>query len=240
MKTNHLKTLSGVFLVSALLTSCISYDHSYRIAEAEKEHAFNIIGKPVADLKVDINKKVQGTSEKHGSIKKAKDEAYYNAIVNNNIHVVIDPIYKVRTVRSFFGQRSSAEIVGYAGYYENVRVEKGDAGSKSENNGSKEQELFDMRFKNLQKLSSINLMSSEEKNSYLIDSRGECCEGSGDKGKGKFGEVHLLHTAKNTDNILLDEYFRMVNKNDEVSSRKSGEMGFAKKGFFKNLLSKGK
>ena len=52
------------------------------------------------------------------------EEAYFNAIIENNIDVLVDPIYSVSTTKGFlffFGGKSEATVNGYAGYYHNAR-----------------------------------------------------------------------------------------------------------------------
>lgn len=206
MKTTNLKTFFGVILGSTLLTSCAQYDFSYRIVDSNKKSTFEITGKPSADLKIDINKKVTATSESQPSAEKAKAEAYYNAIINNNIHFIVDPIYKIKVLSGKY----TAEVNGFAGYYENVKYQKSEGATTNDENQA-EQEIFDMRFKNIQKMAGLNFVSTEEKSSYLIDSKGECCDDKGSKGSGgKYGDVHLLHTTKNTNSILIDQYFKLV------------------------------
>jgi hypothetical protein len=78
----------------------------------------------VVDVKIDLNKKVQSSSSKRSSVELAKSEAYYKAITENNIDVVVDPIFEVKTSDKFlfFGGRSTAKLNGFAGYYVNPRT----------------------------------------------------------------------------------------------------------------------
>lgn len=76
------------------------------------------------ELTVDENKVIQASSSKrHRSPNDAKDEAYFNAIVNNNIHVLVDPIYKTETTARIliFGGKSTSIVTGFAGYYKNPK-----------------------------------------------------------------------------------------------------------------------
>lgn len=77
----------------------------------------------VVDVKVDLNKKIQSASSKRSSVELAKSEAYYKAITENNIDIVVDPIFEVRTSDKFlfFGGKSTAKLNGFAGYYINPR-----------------------------------------------------------------------------------------------------------------------
>lgn len=66
------------------------------------------------------------SNKRHKSASLAKDEAYFNAIVDNEIDVLIDPIYAVRKKGKFlffFGGYAEATVVGFAGYYKNVLPE---------------------------------------------------------------------------------------------------------------------
>ena len=104
-------------------TSCSSYKHSYRLSEIP-EKSVVIADKICVELRVDENKVIQASSAKrHKSPTDAKNEAYYNAIVNNNIHVLVDPIYKTQTSARIliFGGKSTSTVTGFAGYYENPR-----------------------------------------------------------------------------------------------------------------------
>jgi len=82
----------------------------------------------VADIDLGSEFKViSATSTKrHKDLKLAKDEAYFNAIVDNQIDVLVDPIYSIKKRGKFlffFGGYVEAKVVGYAGYYKNVLPE---------------------------------------------------------------------------------------------------------------------
>ena len=72
-------------------------------------------------------KVITATSNKtHKDINLAKDEAYFNAIVDNQIDVLVDPIYTIKKrgrILFFFGGYVEAKVVGFAGYYKNVLPE---------------------------------------------------------------------------------------------------------------------
>ena len=66
------------------------------------------------------------SNKRHKSAKLAKDEAYFNAIVDNEIDVLVDPIYSIEKrakILFFFGGYVEAKVVGFAGYYKNVLPE---------------------------------------------------------------------------------------------------------------------
>ena len=82
----------------------------------------------VADIDLGTEFKViTATSNKrHKDINLAKDEAYFNAIVDNQIDVLVDPIYTIKKrgrILFFFGGLIEAKVVGFAGYYKNVLPE---------------------------------------------------------------------------------------------------------------------
>ena len=103
------------------LTSCSVTKQSYRGVEVNKKNV--ITDDIVVDVKVDITKPIKSTSSKRNSENEARDEAYFKAITENNIDLVIDPIFEVSTSDKFlfFGGKSVAKLSGFAGYYSNPR-----------------------------------------------------------------------------------------------------------------------
>ena len=66
------------------------------------------------------------SNKRHRDINLAKDEAYFNAIVDNQIDVLVDPIYTIKKrgrILFFFWGYVEAKVVGFAGYYKNVLTE---------------------------------------------------------------------------------------------------------------------
>lgn len=165
MKNTKLPLL---FVGALLVVSCSTYNHSHRVAEIPQRN-LEIADKIVVDIDVDLTKTVKARSNKHSSVKDAKDEAYYRAIVDNNIHVLVDPIYSIETSSKvlFFGGKSVAEITGFAGYYKNPRQ-----------GAIVEQQKFDQDLLNLKKLDGVKLGGKE---AYTVDTK--CCgEGKGTGG----------------------------------------------------------
>ena len=135
-------------------TSCSSYKHSYRLSEIP-EKSVVIADKIGVELRVDENKVVQASSAKrHKSPTDAKNEAYYNAIVNNNIHVLVDPIYKTQTSARIliFGGKSTSTVTGFAGYYENPRSFKEVKDELEAEKTKRDQEAFDLAIKQMKQL----------------------------------------------------------------------------------------
>ena len=113
-----------IILVSSIvfLSSCSSVNHTFRDNFIQNKPV--VASEVVVDVKVDLNKKVESTSNKRKTVELAKNEAYYKAIAENNIDVVVDPIFEVKTSDKilFFGGRSTAKLKGFAGYYINPRT----------------------------------------------------------------------------------------------------------------------
>jgi len=105
----------------------IEPNNTYRIIEIKQVDdivAENFIAE--IDLGPEF-KVITATSNKtHRDIDLAKHEAYFNAIVDNQIDVLVDPIYTIKKrgrILFFFGGYVEAKVVGFAGYYKNVLPE---------------------------------------------------------------------------------------------------------------------
>jgi hypothetical protein len=103
------------------LNSCSSVAYSYRAVDVNKKNL--IAQEVVVDVKLDVKNKITSTSSKRKSVDEAIDEAYYKAIVDNNIDVVVDPIFEVTTSDKilFFGGKTVAKLTGFGARYENPR-----------------------------------------------------------------------------------------------------------------------
>ncbi len=81
----------------------------------------NVVIKPlVAEVKVDINKKITGTATvKNGNVEQAKELAKWNALETSGADIIIDPVFDVTistmtvtaTVSGFHGKYISIETV---------------------------------------------------------------------------------------------------------------------------------
>jgi len=120
---NFLKNIGASLLLIALVSSCKTYNHSSRRIDISNKNLNT--ESVVVDIKPNFEKKVIGSSTKlHKTASKAMEEAYFNAIIENNIDVLVDPIYSISTTKAFlfiFGGKSEATVNGYAGYYQNAR-----------------------------------------------------------------------------------------------------------------------
>lgn len=113
-----MKRILKIVLVAVVFMSvfsCSTSRYSYRVTGTEKTDV--ITNDVVVDVQIDLNKKINQTSSKQKTEQRAKDEAYYKAIVNNNIDIIVDPIYEV--TKTF--NKYTAKITGFAGYYKNAR-----------------------------------------------------------------------------------------------------------------------
>jgi hypothetical protein len=117
------KIIIPTLALIALVSSCKVHSHSSRVVDVTNNDIQSL--NYTATISPNFSKRVQGTSNKrHKTESKAKKEAYYNAIVDNSIHVLIDPIYSVSTTKKFlfiFGGTSNATVYGYAGMYKDVK-----------------------------------------------------------------------------------------------------------------------
>lgn len=117
MFKRYLFILTTVFALS----SCSVTNHTYRGVQVNTKNI--ITDDVVVDVKVDITKPIKSSSSKRNSEEDARNEAYFKAITENNIDLVIDPIFEVSTSDKFlfFGGKSIAKLSGFAGYYSNPR-----------------------------------------------------------------------------------------------------------------------
>ncbi len=238
-----MKKIIYTLLFTSFMTSCTFYKYTNQDT-CEPDRA-NTISNNVSltakkdfavDVRIDLDAIVTGASQNHADENDARNEAYYNCIVENDIDLVIDPLFKKITneapgiFKIFYKNQYRYEIRGYAGYYENPR----DAGDETLQNlkdqlaieqtqleidkiaYEKEDALFRVRGKNLNTLAKISPSAKETKSSYMIETVEGCCGENknnvvvnGNSSGNGFGNVHLLHTAENQSS-LVDEYLRLV------------------------------
>ena len=233
-----------IILCAFLVSSCTSYRFTKQNFPSENSRTNGIANNVnlqanqsfSVDVKVDLGKIVTANSETHENEEDAKNEAYYNCIINNDIDIVVDPIWKETVIeapgpfRFIYKNQYQYEIRGYAGYYRNIQ----DAGDTKIQDAQdelalkkiqleldkldfeKEDALFKVRGKNLNAMSKMSPEARESKSSYMIETEKGCCPNnnnnvnvnSNSSGNG-FGNVHLLHTADNKTS-LVDEYLKLV------------------------------
>jgi hypothetical protein len=115
---NLVKKSMLVVAVAASLSSCAKYYHSYRNVEVNPAGPVNPKMQVDVTVSPDFSKRLRAQSTKNHWRNKEESmkEAYFNAIVENQIDVLIAPIYSVTERGGFF----DATVHGYAGYYKTV------------------------------------------------------------------------------------------------------------------------
>lgn len=220
---NLVKKSMLVVAVAASLSSCARYYHSYRNVNVAQTSP--VSAKMQVDVAVtpDFSKRLRAQSTKNHwrNQQSSMDEAYFNAIVENQIDVLIAPIYSVTERGGFF----DATVHGYAGYYKTV--DKSDAVTD-----------FDKTVEDLKKLSKVDgVLSSEEQKVYKINST--CC---GDAGKAT--DPLSLLTVTTNKSSLVDVYEKVLNIGSQnktkinISPVKVGDNKNEKKGFLAKLFAK--
>ena len=174
-KITNVLFLTLAFASALMLNSCSTYNHSWRVSNIADEN-IAITNKIAVDLNIDLAKICKGRSGYHQKVQDAKDEAYYDAILSNEIHVLVDPIYSVETTKSIFGKRSQAQVVGFAAYYKNPRslklITDAAAAEKIEKDNQKSQNAI----RNFKTLASIgNLTGLKEIENYRLDDNCKPC-----------------------------------------------------------------
>ena len=174
-KLTNILLLPLAFASALMLNSCSTYNHSWRVSNIADEN-IAITNKIAVDLNIDLAKICKGRSGYHQKVQDAKDEAYYDAILSNEIHVLVDPIYSVETTKSIFGKRSQAQVVGFAAYYKNPRslklITDAAAAEKIEKDNQKSQNAI----RNFKTLASIgNLTGLKEIENYRLDDNCKPC-----------------------------------------------------------------
>ena len=118
-----MKKINFLFFVAItiLATSCSKNYYSHRSVNVD--HKNFMVTPVVADISVDFSKKITATSTKQKSVNAAKDMAYYKAVTENNIDVLVDPIYNIEQTDKilFWGGKVTASISGFGAKYTNTR-----------------------------------------------------------------------------------------------------------------------
>ncbi|HSI90554.1 MAG TPA: hypothetical protein VK927_05520 [Adhaeribacter sp.] len=113
------------FLLSALslglLASCSTTNYTYRSSDIADNSI--IASQVVVDTKLDMSNKIEVVSSKRNTVQEAIDEAYYKAIAENRVDVVVSPIFEITTTDKvlFWGGKSTAKLTGFGARYENAR-----------------------------------------------------------------------------------------------------------------------
>lgn len=193
-----------------LITSCSTYSHSYRVSNVPEQDV-KIADKVGVELKIDLTKVIRATSNKQSSVKDAKDEAYFRAVVDNQIHVLVDPIYSVETSAHFliFGGKSRASVIGFAGYYVNPKSMKQIEADNKAAKDAKEQAAYERTIKEMELLAKNNVIGSRTTESS--DMGCYSC-GSGDKA---INSIEITSTSNKTS--IVDEYLAFKKSMDAAT-----------------------
>lgn len=165
MKPIKLLALGAILVMTA--TSCDTYKHSYRLTDVPTSNI--AVTNQVVDVKADFNNKVKASSDRiNTSIADAKNNAYFNAIIENDIDVLVDPIYSVRVRRGLFKTTAKATVHGFAGEYINPR-----------STAAAKEETFKTTLEAFEDFLDLKEVVNEEKTTTIINS---CCGEGGKSG----------------------------------------------------------
>lgn len=103
-----------LLLLGVVLSGCSAYQYSARQTNVARR-SINTY-EQMASIDVDYSKQVTATSNFHQTKKTAINEAEFLCIQENNIDVIVDPIYKVKR-RPTGIRKYQAVVVGFAGMY---------------------------------------------------------------------------------------------------------------------------
>lgn len=119
-----MKKILFVALCALAMTSCTIYQYQGRDAAINRQ---DIKAAPtIVDVRADFTKHINTTSDWHLTKEDAMAECRYLAIMNNNIDLVVDPVYKIAYRPHKARKKYQAYMTGFAGYYANSRTVAGD------------------------------------------------------------------------------------------------------------------
>lgn len=98
--------------IALVQVGCTSYSYTSRSTKVNRQDINST--EQTADIKVDYQKTVTATSDFQKFPSQAKQQAIYQCIMDNDIDVLVDPIFRIEK-RGLSGYR--ATVVGFAGYY---------------------------------------------------------------------------------------------------------------------------
>ena len=213
-----------LILISLLtITSCNTYKHSYRLSDVPNN---SITVTPlVVDVETDFETKVTASSDKKTAIvNDAKANAYFNAIQENNIDVLVDPIYSIRVKRRLFGSTATATVSGFAGNYVNSRALS-----------EMYQEGFDAKLNSLEQFLKLDAITNEEMPTTIINN---CCAGCGSDGTSSSSSQTFDGAPALIDqfNLLYGVVPVTANTISSNGEEDDGIVGPAKRGIFGRIL----
>lgn len=156
------KIIISVFTLLALV-SCKTYSHSSRTIDVNNE---SIESKSFSvEVVPDFTRRLNASStKKHASEKSAKEEAYFNAIVDNSIDVLVSPIYSTTVSNGMY----ETTVYGYAGYYKNPKTSQ-----------QVKKDNYDQTLNDLQRLGQIDgILEESEEKTYTVNSTCGDCKGN--------------------------------------------------------------
>jgi hypothetical protein len=176
-----------------VLASCKTYSHSSREIDLENKNVES--NTFVVDVEPNFSNRIKGSSTKKHKVEKlAKEEAYFNAVIENNVDVLVDPIYSVTSTKRillFFGGKSEATVYGYAGFYKNPKIAS-----------EAKQADLDQKIKDIEKLSKIDgILEESEEKTFSAAKCGDC--------KGK-DPISLISIIKNKSSLV--EVYKKLKK----------------------------
>lgn len=151
-----------LFVTIVLFSGCSTYTYKSRVAEIQIENNINITPS-VVDVKIDFTKKITSVSDRQPTPDIAREQAYYRAINENKIDVLVSPVYEIQSETT--GNNSKATVTGFAGYFVNARTL------------NEEKKLaFDAKLEALNKMLKIDPIVKEEQKNIIFtggsDSKG--------------------------------------------------------------------
>lgn len=112
--------LNCILTIALMLSSCSTYQYTSRQTNVQREDI--TMSPTIVDVRSDYTKRVEVTSSWCKTKEIAINECRYNAIVNNKIDIVVDPIIKIEFNKARLSKKYRATLIGFAGYYTNSRT----------------------------------------------------------------------------------------------------------------------
>ena len=186
MKTslNYFVVLGTIFF----LASCSTFKYTSRVAETQTNN--NIFITPsVVDVKIDFSKKITAVSDQQKTEDGARENAYYKAIKDNGIDILISPIYEMETQTST--NRSKATVTGYAGYFVNARTM-----------AEEKKNVFEAKLNALDKMLKLDPIVKEEQKTVILMTG----TNSGSNNNNNTDNTKLFTTISTSAPSLIDKF----------------------------------
>lgn len=201
-----MKNKSAIYLVFSFffLVSCNTYKYQSRVSNIRTDNTHMVPN--VVDVEINFNKKISANSGRHLSPTSAKEEAYFNAVTQNEIDVLVSPIYEIETTSRFlfFGGRSTARVTGFAGKFVNSRTLY-----------EEQDRMFDQKLAAIDRMLENETIKNEEIKTYLVT------YGLGNN-SGEAG-THEITTNQSTIEKFNSLYYLNLPQNNAASSNTNNE-----------------